>query len=398
MSGLSRKIRLPAACLVCSLLLHLLPATALHLLAPYDLGAPVGPPPAVMVDLALRGAVAVPAASHPGAGRAASSHAPLEPPPAPDPPPARESAGGAAAQPGPTPAGPQPDAPPGQEERVASSTPAAGTAAAPAAETAAPAPAPAGPRRAVAAGAPQPRLRAGDFMTAQHEKLSYLISLHGLPVGSAELEAQHEKGVTTITLRVRSNELISGMFPVDDLVETRHIDGLFIMTRIRQQEGSFRSDEMFTINLGKKRVSWVDFVGNRSLKMAVPTEDVLDTLSGIYYLRNLPLQVGSTETLHIYDSETYAEVPVEILRREELRLPNLTTVATLVVRPLQNTAGIFRRTGEILIWMTDDDHRVPVRIVTSVALGQVTAELVAAESKPSEGRGGVPVASIRTAQ
>jgi len=224
-------------------------------------------------------------------------------------------------------------------------------------------------------------------MAVQHEKLTYQISMHGIPIGSAELEAKCEQGVTTITLRVRSNAAISSVFPVDDVVETRHIDGRFIITKIRQQEGAFRSDEAFTINLGKKRVSWDDFIQHRTQRMSVPTDEVLDTLSGIYYLRNRQLQVGRTEILHIYDSETYAEVPVEILRREEMRLPNLVQVATLVVRPLQKTAGIFRRTGAVLIWMTDDDHKVPVKIVTSIALGQVTAELVSAESgAPGDGK------------
>jgi len=32
--------------------------------------------------------------------------------------------------------------------------------------------------------------------------------------------------------------------------------------------------------------------------------------------------------------------------------------------------------------MTDDANKVPVRIVTSVALGTVTVELLSAESKP----------------
>jgi hypothetical protein len=84
--------------------------------------------------------------------------------------------------------------------------------------------------------------------------------------------------------------------------------------------------------------------------------------------------------LHIFDSEYYADVPVEILRRETVRLPNLTNIDTLVIRPLQKTAGIFRRTGDILIWITDDVNKVPVKIVTSVALGTVTVELMSAES------------------
>jgi hypothetical protein len=225
---------------------------------------------------------------------------------------------------------------------------------------------------------------AGKFMTTKMEKLTYLISMLGLPVGSAELEAKNEKGEIWLTLRVRSNAAISSVFPVDDIVETRHIAGRFIMAKIKQQEGSFKSDEGFTINLEKKRVSWFDNIRGNNLVTTIPTDEVLDTLSGIYYLRNRQLQVGKTEILHIYDGETYADVPVEILNRETLRLPNLQKVDTMVVRPLQKSAGIFRRTGDVLIWMTDDAFKVPVKIVTSVALGKVTIELVSAESKPLE--------------
>lgn len=231
---------------------------------------------------------------------------------------------------------------------------------------------------------PSPLNTVGDFLSTKNEKFTYLISMFGLPVGNAELEAKHENGEIWLTLRVKSNAAISSIFPVDNTVETRHISGRFIMTKIIQQEGTFKSDQGFTINLGKKRVIWSDNIGGRSQTTNVPTEEVIDTLSGIYLLRSRQLQVGNTETLHIFDSEIYADVPVEILRRETVRLLNLTNIDTLVVRPLQKTAGLFRRTGDILIWMTDDVNKVPVKIVTTVALGTVTVELLSAESKSPE--------------
>jgi hypothetical protein len=220
-------------------------------------------------------------------------------------------------------------------------------------------------------------------LSTKNEKLTYLISMFGLPVGSAELEAEYKRRSIWLTLRVKSNAAISNIFPVDNIVVTR-LRRNFIRTNIKQQEGSFKSDEGFTIDLIEKRVSWFDNIRSRSLTKTIPTNEVLDTLSGIYFLRNRQLEIGKTEKLHIFDSETYAEVPVEILRRETLLLPNLTKVDTLVIQPLQKSAGIFRRTGDILIWMTDDDYKVPVKIVTSVALGKVTIELLSAESKPQE--------------
>ena len=399
MPALFQKFRPLTVCLALSILVHILPTLVLRMTGTFDFGVPVNSPAAVMVDLADPGAGAASAArteqpvrnAPASAGKFVVAQNPLLLP---------EPAGSSSpASPGPQatrgPAEARRAKPaPAQNDETEATPPRSGVTpprtetAPPDAETAPPdaetAPPDAETAPPVAAGADLPRLRTGDFLAAQQEKLSYLISMHGIPIGSAELEAKNEQGVTTITLRVKSNAATSSIFPVDDLVETRHIDGKFIMTRIRQQEGAFRSDVMITINRGKRRVSLVDFARNRNQKLSVPSDGVLDTLSGIYFLRNRPLQVGRTETLHIYDSETYAEVPVEILRREELRLPNLAKVATLVVRPQQISSGIFRSTGAVLIWLTDDDHKVPVKIVTTVALGQITAELVAAESKLAE--------------
>ncbi len=203
----------------------------------------------------------------------------------------------------------------------------------------------------------------------------------GLPVGSAELEAKSENGDMLITLRVRSDAVLSAIYPVDDLIETRHINGNFILTRIRQQEGTFRGDRGFTLFLREKSVFWIDRLTNRNLKEPLPNSEVLDILSGLYFIRNRPLQVGTTETLHIYDSDTYASVPVQVVRREMVHLPVFREIAALVVHPQLSTEGFFKRTGNVEIWLSDDSCKVPVKIVTSIALGRVTAELISSESQ-----------------
>jgi hypothetical protein len=111
-----------------------------------------------------------------------------------------------------------------------------------------------------------PLMPTSDFMGTTHEKLVYRISLLGLPVGSAELEASSENEGMRITLRVKSDAVLSSIYPVDDLIETRHINGNFILTRIRQKEGAFRGDRGFTIFLRDKSVFWIDRLTNRSLK------------------------------------------------------------------------------------------------------------------------------------
>jgi hypothetical protein len=230
---------------------------------------------------------------------------------------------------------------------------------------------------------PPPLRTAGEFLSSKSEKLSYLITLLGVPVGSVELEAKNESNEVRITLRTRTNTVLSSIYPVDDFMETRHLGGNFIITKIRQQEGTFRSDIGFTIFLRDKRVFWIDRMRNRYSNETVPTSDVLDTLSSFYYLRNRSLQVGTTEMLHIYDGDTYAPVPVEIVRQEEIRLRNLKKVDSLLLRHVKQK-GIFRRTGDMLIWLTNDENKVPVRVETATPFGAVTVELVSAETTPRE--------------
>jgi Protein of unknown function (DUF3108) len=231
----------------------------------------------------------------------------------------------------------------------------------------------------------QPPLRtAGEFLQAQGEKFTYRISMLGIPVGSALLTATSDKAEVRITLKVVSNSALSSLYPIDDLIETRHLAGNFIISKIKQREGNYRSDKAFTIFLRDKNVFWLDRQTMRSSREQLPNSDVVDLLSGFYYLRNRQLTVGTSVVLDVYDSDDYVQLPIAVLRREVLPVNGVQTAA-LVVRPQFTTgSGVFKRTGPMLIWLSDDDKRVPLKIETSIPLGKVTAELVSAEVERGE--------------
>ncbi|GFE57838.1 DUF3108 domain-containing protein [Geobacter sp. AOG1] len=239
---------------------------------------------------------------------------------------------------------------------------------------------PATARKTVSTYEVVPPLRtAGEFLATEREKLSYQISMFGFPVGSAELEAKNERGEVRITLKVTSNAALASLYPVDDFIETRHIAGNFIVTKIRQQEGSLRSNRGFTLFLRDKKVFWHNLFTHKSSNETVPTSDVLDLLSGFYYLRGRPLKVGTSEMLQVYDSDQYTEIPVQVLRRERVSLPGFRKADTIVIKPQFKTDGIFKRTGDVTIWLADDNSRAPVKVETQIPLGKVTVELLSAE-------------------
>lgn len=232
----------------------------------------------------------------------------------------------------------------------------------------------------------QPPLRTiAEFFPNKIEKLTYRLSMLGMPVGRAVLEAKNENGDLRLSLRVTSNEALSALYPVDDLIESRHVAGNFIISKIRQREGNYRSNRGFTISLRDKKVFWINLQNKRSSNEVMPNSEVLDLLSGLYHLRLQALAVGKSQLLHLYDSDAYAQVPVEILRKERIRFNGQETSALVVCPRLPKDGGIFRRTGDMFFWLSNDENRVPLKVETTIALGRVTAELVAAEIEPGEG-------------
>jgi len=375
----SDKIRTLTAYTGLSILVHLLVLFSMGRFGSYNFVAPVNPLQAVMVEMPKPGDEAAPAADP---GNQNAGHADNTAEDIPD--------GGNRAQDrevGPPPAVPEKvaaepknvePAPIGKEKSVSNTR----------TNEPARAPQPAAPQgNASAAAIPPPLRTAGEFTSSKNEKLSYLITMLGVPVGNVELEAKNENGEVRIALRTKTSAGLSSIYHVDDLMETRLIAGNCIITNIRQEEGSFKSDIGFTIFLRDKRVFWLDRVRNRYSNETVPTSDVLDTLSSFYYLRNRPLRAGTTEMLHIYDGDTYADVPVEVLRQEEVRLRNFKKVDSLVLHHAKQKE-IFRRTGDMVIWLTNDKNKVPVKVETATPFGTVSLELVSAETTPEEGAKG----------
>jgi hypothetical protein len=51
------------------------------------------------------------------------------------------------------------------------------------------------------------------------------------------------------------------------------------------------------------------------------------------------------------------------------------TFNTVVVEPLVREGGLFKSEGRIVIWLTDDERKIPIRVNTKVIIGSIDTEL-----------------------
>jgi hypothetical protein len=56
----------------------------------------------------------------------------------------------------------------------------------------------------------------------------------------------------------------------------------------------------------------------------------------------------------------------------------------VVIRPILQSEGIFARTGDLHIWLTDDERRIPVMMKSKVKIGSITATLVGGSYWPKK--------------
>ena len=111
--------------------------------------------------------------------------------------------------------------------------------------------------------------------------------------------------------------------------------------------------------------------------------ETYDIVSAIYKLRMLPLAVGSTFSMTVSDSGLVYKIPVRVTARE-VQKTVLGTVACFRVEPDVFGPGRFiENKGSMIIWITADSRRVPVRSQVKAPFGKVEIKLKEAKNLTS---------------
>jgi hypothetical protein len=104
---------------------------------------------------------------------------------------------------------------------------------------------------------------------------------------------------------------------------------------------------------------------------------VHDIMSAFYFVRTIDFSgfvPGETTTLYNFYKDTSYTLLVRFLGRQELEV-EAGTFKTIVVEPLVKEGGLFKSEGRIVIWLSDDERKIPVRVNTKVVIGSIDVEL-----------------------
>jgi hypothetical protein len=100
---------------------------------------------------------------------------------------------------------------------------------------------------------------------------------------------------------------------------------------------------------------------------------VEDVVTAFYYLRNQDFQIGKPLHLPVNDGSKTYDVTLDVQALETIQTP-LGRSSAIRVEP-KVFSGLFKRKGRMLVWFSNDDQRLPLRIKFMIAVGPITATL-----------------------
>lgn len=212
------------------------------------------------------------------------------------------------------------------------------------------------------------------------ERLTYEISWLNILAGTAVMEVldgagppdhSHAKFITT----AQSRPAITRFFPVNNRVES-DFDLSTQLPRhmiLHRHEGKKIEDIEYIFHHSEGTVTTIRGGVREDLKIESGTQDLISCL---YYVRNvLPMKTGASMKLNIHHDKKNRQVEVRVEKVETLEgvWGRAEAAEVLVIMPFQ---GIFLNRGNIRVWFTTDERRIPVRMKAKVIIGSIVADLV----------------------
>jgi hypothetical protein len=209
------------------------------------------------------------------------------------------------------------------------------------------------------------------------EKLTFDVKYGFVTAGIATMHVQRIRRISGrnayhIIFEVNSVPSFDWIYKVRDRYETYlDVEGLFPW-RFEQhiREGSYSRDfsAFFDQRKGIAKTSRGEY--------EIP-KYVNDILSAFYIARTFDystMKVNDVIKMQNFYKDKVHDLDVKYLGKERIKV-GAGTFDCIIVEPLVQEGGLFKSEGNIVIWLTDDDLKVPVKVKTKVIIGSIDAEL-----------------------
>jgi len=212
---------------------------------------------------------------------------------------------------------------------------------------------------------------------AEGEKLTFDLNYGFVTAGVAVMEIPRIKRISGreayhVTFEVNSVPSFDMFYKVRDRYETYlDVEGLFPW-RFEQhiREGGYTRD--FSAFFDQRKGIAKTSEGEYKIPLYVN-----DIVSAFYYARTFDYSDMKENDLvnlkNFYKDRVY-DLDVKYHGKETIEVP-AGKFDCIIVEPLVKEGGLFKHEGNIIVWLTNDELKLPVKVRTKIIIGHVEAKL-----------------------
>ncbi len=209
------------------------------------------------------------------------------------------------------------------------------------------------------------------------ERLFFDVNYGFITAGKAEMsipKLDTVLGAATMKVEftVRSTPTFDFFFEVRDRYETYLDTGGIFPWRFEQhiKEGKYSRD--YTAIFDQK--NHIARTGEESFPIPPFVHDIM---SAFYYARAIDytnFKPGQRVNLQNFFHGKTNPLDVKYIGKQKVTV-DAGTFNCIIVEPLVKEGGLFKSEGRILIWLSDDGLKIPVKVSSKVIIGSIDAEL-----------------------
>ncbi len=214
-------------------------------------------------------------------------------------------------------------------------------------------------------------------VSAQTEVLNYQVEWRFMTAGRVKVAVTKSASAANGKLEVQSLGIVSMLFKVNENYEAVwRPDFCAQSTHLFSEENKRHRETTILYNGPGNKTQFVekDLVKNTTISnsIAVPA-CVADVLGGLQKLRALKLTPGTSSQIPISDGKKFVEVKVDVQEKENVKTAT-GTYKTVRMEAFLFNGVLYDRAARCLVWVTDDEKRIPVKIqiLMRLHIGTVT--------------------------
>lgn len=211
------------------------------------------------------------------------------------------------------------------------------------------------------------------------ERLEFEVSYGWINAGEAIIEITEEKksiagrDVLHVVGKGNSMGTFNWFFKVRDTYETYlDADGIFPWIFVRDiEEGGFKMKQYYTFDQFKRKVKT-----KKGKQFDVPV-GVQDMISAFYYARTFDFsdaKPNQVYEMHIFIDNELWPLRIRYLKKERIKVDK-GTYDCMVFVPVVQEGRIFKKEEDMMVWVTDDENKIPIQAKSKIRVGSVTMEI-----------------------